>query len=501
VLPDVEGVSVACEANTLVVPLAEPKTPVSRVEAGPGTLYTLIMGELIAFDVDELESGVGNGRVLLEVGDMVGTRPVQELTDLVITPEGETLYLLDKSGSLYRYDLTTDDATLIYNGREIDIPVGPQFLAVELDAAGEPVLFDSANGYVWKPRDQFNVNRLRASRGLITGHDFARIDETYYVLRQDNIIMQATEGSGADVYQEATGRDLGLAVKVSAHLGSEVLITVDATRREVVTITPADAVPVARHAYAFPGMGLLRDAVFSDGRLYGVADHQLYVYPGPSQDGLPSTASCPPPTAQATPTLYGVDLIAAAEDFIYPVEDATLPVWPRVYPGASRLYRYGVHRGVDIYSFNAPDGFRTGWPARVMGNGTVIESTIPYEGINSTIFQVMLRESRAAGQTPPDLLRDFYGKYLMVEHTNGLISLYAHLDELNQELTPGTLIRQGDSIGTVGVTGTSGEFNPVTVSPHLHFDIYIGERYLGQGVTIRETMWWFAQMFPEAVLR
>lgn len=55
-----------------------------------------------------------------------------------------------------------------------------------------------------------------------------------------------------------------------------------------------------------------------------------------------------------------------------------------------------------------------------------------------------------------------YGNYVDIEHSNGLTTRYAHLDEVT--VKPGQKIDKGFTIGTVGMSGGS-------VAPHVHYEI------------------------------
>ena len=55
-----------------------------------------------------------------------------------------------------------------------------------------------------------------------------------------------------------------------------------------------------------------------------------------------------------------------------------------------------------------------------------------------------------------------YGNYVMIYHSNGTYTLYAHMSSLN--VTAGQNVTKGDTIGYVGSTGWS-------TGPHLHFEI------------------------------
>jgi murein DD-endopeptidase MepM/ murein hydrolase activator NlpD len=273
------------------------------------------------------------------------------------------------------------------------------------------------------------------------------------------------------------------------------LVLVDGLRREITGMDPDTGQVLLRHVFTFPDMGLLRDAVFTNGRLYASADDALYVYPGPAGDT--GSEACANVRAPSAPLLYGVDVLALTRGFQFPILGGTFPPWTRVYPGASRIYRLGIHHGVDIYRFNGPPGFGQGTPVLAMGDGQVLKASIGYQEMTDEEFLAMLDEAERVGQTPPEILDRLEGKRVIVDHGSGITTVYAHLDEIAPGVVPGAHVEAGQVIGTVGVTGTQAEGKPGAEAPHLHFEIWVGDRYLGYGLSLRETMWWFAHIFPD----
>lgn len=55
-----------------------------------------------------------------------------------------------------------------------------------------------------------------------------------------------------------------------------------------------------------------------------------------------------------------------------------------------------------------------------------------------------------------------YGLYVVISHSNGTQTLYAHLSEV--DVTVGEKVTQGETIGLLGTTGRS-------TGPHLHFEV------------------------------
>ena len=90
----------------------------------------------------------------------------------------------------------------------------------------------------------------------------------------------------------------------------------------------------------------------------------------------------------------------------------------------------------------------------------------------SAIMAPLSGTVRATGNT--DLVPGCYswGKWTLIDHANGLSTLYAHQDV--QSVVPGQSVSTGEVIGYSGNTGYS-------TGPHLHFTVYAKD-----GVTVRK---------------
>jgi murein DD-endopeptidase MepM/ murein hydrolase activator NlpD len=99
----------------------------------------------------------------------------------------------------------------------------------------------------------------------------------------------------------------------------------------------------------------------------------------------------------------------------------------QINPFNKRMYR---HNGVDIICERGTEVIAT-------GNGTIVSAVMD--------------------ETPGGK-----GSYVVIEHINGYKSRYSHLSSVT--VTYGQKVNQGQTIGTVGTTGSA-------IAPHLHYEI------------------------------
>ncbi|GAA1226396.1 hypothetical protein GCM10009655_26280 [Rhodoglobus aureus] len=59
-----------------------------------------------------------------------------------------------------------------------------------------------------------------------------------------------------------------------------------------------------------------------------------------------------------------------------------------------------------------------------------------------------------------------WGRHVIIDHGNGVKTLYAHMIEGSQLVTAGQWVAAGTQLGSIGNTGYS-------TFPHLHFEVYV----------------------------
>jgi murein DD-endopeptidase MepM/ murein hydrolase activator NlpD len=139
--------------------------------------------------------------------------------------------------------------------------------------------------------------------------------------------------------------------------------------------------------------------------------------------------------------IFSADILSA-ENFIRPVSGITTSPFgfKRFYNGQARR----PHTGLDYAG-------KTGSNIKAAASGKVI--------INDEFF--------------------FNGNAVFIDHGQGLISVYIHLDKSLVKL--GQQVKQGDIIGTIGQTGRA-------TGPHLHFGVYLNQTVINPNILINNAI-------------
>lgn len=177
-----------------------------------------------------------------------------------------------------------------------------------------------------------------------------------------------------------------------------------------------------------------------------------------------------------------------------PIKGARLPRHPGVWPGARRLYRYGVHQGMDFFR-DCGSMIAMGTPACAVDNGCIIRADLDFQDMDAKKYAQVIGNCSQSHQTSDhneDLLR---GCQVWIDHGNNFVTRYAHLDKVDPSLKVGQIVHRGDIIGYVGVSGTGQNLPGRTKYPHLHFEIQYMGNYLGYGLTPAETIGVYEDIF------
>jgi murein DD-endopeptidase MepM/ murein hydrolase activator NlpD len=163
-----------------------------------------------------------------------------------------------------------------------------------------------------------------------------------------------------------------------------------------------------------------------------------------------------------------------------PIAGMDLPQRLNSLPGGPRHYRYGVHQGIDFYTF--PDGTTVTTSTEVLAarDGIVIRADWDYVNPTQAQMDEWLATCRQEGYTPEDVLDHLRGRQIWLDHGDRLITRYVHLSGIADGVKVGQDVTQGQVIGTVGNSGTPESLHNPNGEVHLHFEIWLDGRYVGQ---------------------
>jgi murein DD-endopeptidase MepM/ murein hydrolase activator NlpD len=179
----------------------------------------------------------------------------------------------------------------------------------------------------------------------------------------------------------------------------------------------------------------------------------------------------PPPSELDADDLHG---------FVMPIENACLPGNDNLMPNAAREYRSGVHEGIDFYFGDSCVVIERGTPVVAAFGGVVIRADHDYVDLTLEQANALAKKTDEQGFSDDETLDVYRGRQLWIDHGNGIVTRSCHLHRIQPDLAEGLLVEQGQVIGSVGESGTPESVTAPGTELHLHWEVRIGEGFLGQ---------------------
>ncbi len=213
---------------------------------------------------------------------------------------------------------------------------------------------------------------------------------------------------------------------------------------------------------------------------------QVLTIPGVLVTPVPSRT--PPPVTTSADSPIGIHMAM-------PVAGACLTPDDDQMPNAVRDYRAGIHEGVDFFTSYACVDVAKDSPALAAADGVVIRADHDYRALTQQEIEDLEAQSASQGFTSEGTLDKFRGRQVWIDHGNGIVTRYCHLDGVPAAVQPGTHVGQGDVIGFIGDTGTPESASNPDFEIHLHFEIRVDKSYLGAGLDPLATRNLYEQVF------
>lgn len=203
------------------------------------------------------------------------------------------------------------------------------------------------------------------------------------------------------------------------------------------------------------------------------------------------------PRAPADPGRLAGEPVAPDRGFWFPIPGARVPDDPFFLPNAPREYRQGTSEGFDFFeraSGGVPIQIGTGVVAA--RSGEVIRADLRYQELTPAEFQALVDRGADGRLTAEDLDR-LRGRQIWIEHPGGVVTRYAHLFGIAPGLQVGSKVVRGQFIGFVGNSGTSDGVRGRRTNARLRFEVWYGERFFGQGLTVAQVREAARRLFSE----
>jgi murein DD-endopeptidase MepM/ murein hydrolase activator NlpD len=203
----------------------------------------------------------------------------------------------------------------------------------------------------------------------------------------------------------------------------------------------------------------------------------------PTSEATAAESPAPEPTQPAASPLSG---------FVYPIAGGCLPSGDQLMPNAPREYRNGIHEGVDFYNVDNCTEIGLGTPVVAAKTGTVIRADFDYVDLTAERYAEISQDLTSA-----ESLDEFRGRQIWIDRGDGIVTRYCHLSGIAEGIVEGTVVNTGDVIAYVGESGTPESINNPGSQYHLHFEVRVGDSFLGAGLPPQEVRALYLELFGQ----
>tara|TARA_Y100001970_G_C14257123_1_gene876362 strand:+ start:3232 stop:3975 length:744 start_codon:yes stop_codon:yes gene_type:complete len=183
-------------------------------------------------------------------------------------------------------------------------------------------------------------------------------------------------------------------------------------------------------------------------------------------------------------------------NFLIPIKDACITERSELLPGAPRTYRNGIHEGVDFYDGFSCTKIDFGTKVFAVDEGIVFRADIDYIDPPNALVE-LVEDPNITKYTSEQKLDIYRGRQIWVEHKYGVVSRYAHLSGIAEDVKLGSKVMRGQLIGFVGDSGTPESITAPGTENHLHLEIRQGKDYLGSDIQLDKIHEYYLSIFDQ----
>jgi murein DD-endopeptidase MepM/ murein hydrolase activator NlpD len=435
-------------------------------------VYVIDSGKLKAFD-----ASLPTVRVVAPPDGIVDKHPIQELAALTYSASAKMMFLLDRSGAVYGWDLAARWQLERKPGGNSDYS---QEYPVSLAAANDTVyLMDTNNGRIWR-RGANGWTALLTSASLEGAIRLAVAGDLYILVgERPSRPARLWRVRGTALSEVKVSGGMEQPSLIAAGPGGK-LVLVDRGFLRVRLVDPAAG--DGREILAGSDADILALALDSDPGVVLGADWVATV-----RGALPDVLGVRPLTNSSHIAPNNGALLASLPRLRMPVAGARLPDIDRSLPGSPRPYRFGIHEGIDYYAGTTGVNVVKGTAVLAAADGVVTRADTTYVETTNAQMDAWLDEALDKRMTPLAIQNRLGGRQVWIDHGNGLSTRYLHLSRIADGLQAGSVVKAGDVVAYAGNSGTPEAAAGSSTDVHLHFEVRVGNGFLGQWISPIET--------------
>jgi peptidoglycan LD-endopeptidase LytH len=200
------------------------------------------------------------------------------------------------------------------------------------------------------------------------------------------------------------------------------------------------------------------------------------------------------PAAVPSTTSTAVSGATAPAGLWFPLPGASVPKDTNDLPGAARPYRHGVSQGFDFVNGDAGIPVTYGQPVIAAAAGEIVRADTNYVEMSKAQWDQLLAQVGAKGADASQL-DQLRGRQIWERLPDGRVLRYAFLSGVRDGIQKGIQVYRGEVIGYVGNSGTGDGVAQTTLHPRLHFEIWQGGHFFGEGLKPDEVRMKAASLF------
>ena len=217
----------------------------------------------------------------------------------------------------------------------------------------------------------------------------------------------------------------------------------------------------------------------------------------PASSAAASAAASPSSPLPATAPRSSAKAAAGASapaGLWFPLPGAGVPKDANDLPGAQRPYRHGVSQGFDFVDGDAGIPIAYGQPVIAAAAGEIVRADTNYVEMTQDAWKQLLTQVGSGGADAGQLDK-LRGRQVWERLPDGRVLRYGFLSGVRDGITTGIRVYRGEVIGYVGNSGTGDGVAQTTLHPRLHFEIWQGDQFFGEGLKPDEVRMQAASLF------